>query len=166
MRSRSVRLGNVPENTQEGLLQQKLEKEHKVKRLEIFYDKREAVVEFENAAVRKCHLSLLKPVSSNDQAAGQLLLNSEPLMFQGETLTVRQEGQDAPKGRPGLRASGPAVPVQMFAPRMTGRPKAGLGKPRTVPNPGSVSTKVNPNEDSRSGGSAEKGQDDFRKLLG
>ncbi|KAG5646531.1 hypothetical protein DXG03_003298 [Asterophora parasitica] len=51
-RSRSVRISNLPAATQEGLLQQTLEKIAAVKRVEVFVDEREAVVELENAAVR------------------------------------------------------------------------------------------------------------------
>lgn len=50
-RSRSVRVRNLPPGTQEGLLQQALEKIAQVKRVEVFVEQREAVVELENAAV-------------------------------------------------------------------------------------------------------------------
>lgn len=51
IRQRSVRIRGLPANSQEGLLQQILEKIAPVKRLEIFEEKREAVAELENAAV-------------------------------------------------------------------------------------------------------------------
>lgn len=51
MRSRSVRIRNLPAATQEGLLQQTLEKIIAVKRVEVFVEICEAVVELENAAV-------------------------------------------------------------------------------------------------------------------
>ena len=51
-RSRSVRIRNLPEGTQEGLLQQTLEKIALVKRVEVLMEQQEAVVELENAAVR------------------------------------------------------------------------------------------------------------------
>ncbi len=53
-RNRSVRIKNLPPNTesQEGLLQQALEKIAKVKRVEIIGDTCEALVEMINAAVR------------------------------------------------------------------------------------------------------------------
>jgi hypothetical protein len=47
-----VRIQGLPPNTQEGLLQQTLEKIAPIKRLEVFEDKREAVAELESAAVR------------------------------------------------------------------------------------------------------------------
>lgn len=53
-RSRSVRIRNLPPATQEGLLQQAMEKIAPVRRVEVFVDKQEAVVELENAAV--CHM--------------------------------------------------------------------------------------------------------------
>jgi squamous cell carcinoma antigen recognized by T-cells 3 len=51
-RIRSVRIRNLPPGTQEGLLQQFLEKIASVKRVELFAEKGEAVAELENAAVR------------------------------------------------------------------------------------------------------------------
>lgn len=56
MRNRSIRVRNLPPGTQEGLLQQTLEKYAVIKRVEIFQEKNEAVAELENAAV-----SLLLP---------------------------------------------------------------------------------------------------------
>ena len=50
-KSRSVRLKGLPEGTQEGLLQQILEKIVPVKRLEVFEGKREALVELTSVAV-------------------------------------------------------------------------------------------------------------------
>lgn len=49
--SRSLRVRGLPPTTQEGLLQQTLEKLAPVKRVEFFEDKHEAVVEFQNVAV-------------------------------------------------------------------------------------------------------------------
>ena len=51
-RNRSVRVRNLPAGTQEGLLQQALEKIAPVKRVQVFVDQQEAVVELESAAVR------------------------------------------------------------------------------------------------------------------
>lgn len=50
-RNRSVRVKNLPPAIQEGLLQQAFEKIIPIKRLEVFLDKQEAVVELENPAV-------------------------------------------------------------------------------------------------------------------
>lgn len=53
MKSRSVRVRGLPPATQEGLLQQALEKEAEgVKRVEVFMDSCEAVVELETQQVR------------------------------------------------------------------------------------------------------------------
>lgn len=46
-----MRVRNLPRATQEGLLQQVLEKHALVKRVEVLQDRNEAVVELENAAV-------------------------------------------------------------------------------------------------------------------
>ena len=51
VRQRSVRIRGLPEGTQEGLLQQLLEKLAIVQRVEVFVDKREAIAEMENPAV-------------------------------------------------------------------------------------------------------------------
>ena len=51
VRNRSVRVRNLPVGTQEGLLQQALEKIATVKRVEVLMEQQEAVVELENAAV-------------------------------------------------------------------------------------------------------------------
>jgi hypothetical protein len=51
-RSRSVRVRNLPAGTQEGLLQQAFEKIAHVKRVEVFVEQKEAVIELENIAVR------------------------------------------------------------------------------------------------------------------
>lgn len=50
-RSKSVRVRNLPPATQEGLLQQTLEKHALVKRVEVFQNLNEAVVELESHAV-------------------------------------------------------------------------------------------------------------------
>lgn len=51
IRNKSVRIKNLPPAAQEGLLQQVLEKIAPVKRLEVFLDKQEALLELENPAV-------------------------------------------------------------------------------------------------------------------
>ena len=50
--SRSVRVKKLPPGTQEGLLQQVLERHAKVKRVEVFEEINEATVELENISVR------------------------------------------------------------------------------------------------------------------
>lgn len=51
MRNRSVRVRNLPQGTQEGLLQQLLEKHAQIQRVEVYQDINEAVVELESPAV-------------------------------------------------------------------------------------------------------------------
>lgn len=50
-RTRSVIISNLPSNTQEGLLQQVLEKIMPINRIEVFLDKKLAVLELQNQAV-------------------------------------------------------------------------------------------------------------------
>ena len=50
-KNRSVRIRGLSSSAQEGLLQQVIEKVVRVKRLEVFQDLGEAIVELENAAV-------------------------------------------------------------------------------------------------------------------
>lgn len=50
-KNRSIRIRGLPLSVQEGLLQQALEKYASVKRLEVFQETSEAVVELETAAV-------------------------------------------------------------------------------------------------------------------
>jgi hypothetical protein len=57
--SRSVRVRNLPKATQEGILQQTMEKHASVKRVEVFASLNEATVELENPAV-----STPPPISS------------------------------------------------------------------------------------------------------
>ena len=67
-RSRSVHICNLPPATQEGLLQQVLEKHTRVKRVEVFQDRNEAVVEFETTAVS--HMRLLSWSPTTDYHTG------------------------------------------------------------------------------------------------
>ncbi|KAJ7075864.1 hypothetical protein B0H15DRAFT_916497 [Mycena belliarum] len=143
VRSRSVRVRNLPVGTQEGLLQQAIEKIAKVKRLEVFVELKEAVIELDNAA-----------------EAGKLLLRPEPVVFNGNTLKLSEEGSDAAA----LKSEG------LFVPRAA-KPRAGLGHRKAVPRSSAVATTP------VTGGSRDpaaapgapakgKGQDDFRKMLG
>ncbi|KAK7048174.1 ATP-dependent DNA helicase PIF1 [Favolaschia claudopus] len=140
-RSRSVRVRNLPDGTQEGLLQQAMEKIAKVKRVEVFADVKEAVVELENAA-----------------EASKLLLQTKPVVFNGNTLKLSEESTD----KAALKSEGAFVP-------RAAKPRAGLGhrKPVTrssaLGNPAAVASgSQNPPPAPAKG----KGQDDFRKMLG
>ncbi|KAG5654253.1 hypothetical protein H0H81_005496 [Sphagnurus paluster] len=145
-RTRSVRISNLPIATQEGLLQQTLEKIAAVKRVEVFVDKQEAVVELESAA-----------------EAGKLLLRSEPIIFNGNTLNLAEEGRDGAPLRP---AAPPPKAGGLFVPRTAvSRPRAGLGHARKPVQQAKTSEKPSfqPSGKLQAQG---KGQDDFRKMLG
>ncbi|WRT68008.1 uncharacterized protein IL334_004983 [Kwoniella shivajii] len=138
---RLVRLFNLPENCQEGLLQQELEKIVPVKRLEVFARVHEAVAELLSA-----------------QDAGKLLLRNEPFEYDGQL--IHFSTQD---GRPPA-ASGPKadeITTTSFAPRAARKGKV-LAKPRPTAVAAAVSTAA-----AMKDGSAlvARGQDDFRALV-
>ena len=147
-RSRSLRIRDLPDGTEEGLLQQAVEKLAPVNRLEVFTDKHEAIVEFQLAA-----------------DAARLILLPDPLEFNGVRLRF-SEGEETPaKARnASTAASG------MFIPRnAASRPRAGLGRARNPP-PAAAGTSSAPEAKSQtpSGDKAPiqgKAQDDFRKML-
>ncbi|KAK0503883.1 hypothetical protein EDD18DRAFT_1411611 [Armillaria luteobubalina] len=145
VRSRSVRIHNLPQNTeeQEGLLQQTIEKIVAVVRVEILGDTREAVVELATAA-----------------DAGKLLLRPEPLEFGGNALRITEDAV----GRKSSVRTAAATSGGMFVPRTaTSRPRAGLGHVKKQPaKVASSSTTVKPSAAPATG----KGQDDFRSMLG
>lgn len=151
-RSRSVRIRNLPPATQEGILQQVLERHVLVKRVEVFQDKNEAVVELETTA-----------------EAGKLLLRTEPILFHEKPLELSEESQS------GQSHTRPAAPPNktggLFVPRAAAsRPRAGLGPPR---KPGiGAGAKGIASAPPNAGGSTQRsqpqqgrGQDDFRKML-
>ncbi|KAH6912804.1 RNA-binding protein Prp24 [Coprinopsis sp. MPI-PUGE-AT-0042] len=142
VRRRSVRVKNLPPNTQEGLLQQAFEKIAAVKRVEVFADKNEAVVELETTA-----------------EAGKLLLRTEPIVFGDKTLQLSEDGKE------GAVSTGPPPKAGgMFVPRRAGgsRPRAGLGHARAPPPARPAATGDSASPGSTSG---NRGQDDFRKML-
>ncbi|KAL0576045.1 Splicing factor [Marasmius crinis-equi] len=161
LKSRSVRITNLPPATQEGLLQQAIEKIAVVKRLEVFAEKGEALVEFDNAAVSDptCSIKQLLKRVFNEQEAGKLLLRTEPLIFNGNTLSLSEE-------------TSPSSTSNAFIPRTAAsRPKAGLGHKRKLVAPISQDTQPKAQSSAAqpartSAGGAGKGQDDFRKMLG
>ncbi|TFK40639.1 hypothetical protein BDQ12DRAFT_601697 [Crucibulum laeve] len=145
IRSRSVRILGLPPATQEGLLQQVLEKITPVKRLEVFLDKQEAVVELESAA-----------------DAGKLLLRTEPIIFNGNILQLSEEGKDGASAR---SAAPPPKAGGLFVPRRAAvsRPRAGLGHTRAAVG---TTPAAKPSATPQASSSSGKGQDDFRKMLG
>ncbi|KAI3616179.1 rna-binding protein prp24 [Moniliophthora roreri] len=145
MKSRTLRIRNLPPGTQEGLLQQVIEKVAEVKRLEVFTDLNEAVVEFTGAA-----------------EAGKLLLRTEPFVFNGNELKFSEEAMSNHSTRTGVTAG--------FVPRVAvSRPKAGLGQKRKPVAPifqGAQATGSQTQSSKTTASSGGKGQDDFRKMLG
>ena len=96
--------------------------------------------------------------------AGKLLLRTEPIVFQGNTLELIEDVPlpkatgTAPKG------DGKAL----FTPRMLGpsKPKAGLGFRKSAPAPRKDTQASQETSAASSKPSTGKGQDDFRKMLG
>ncbi|KIJ45650.1 hypothetical protein M422DRAFT_29753 [Sphaerobolus stellatus SS14] len=143
-RSRTLRIRNLLENVQEGLLQQTLEKYAKVTRVEVFGKKHEAIVEFNNPA-----------------EAGKLLLRPEPIIFGNQELKFTEEDLPA-SSRESVQSS------LAFAPRA--RPRAGLGSKKkgldlSKGNTTSVAVKPAASTSSGTGAEGGKGQDDFRRML-
>ncbi|KAF7365413.1 ATP-dependent DNA helicase PIF1 [Mycena venus] len=141
-RSRSVRVRNLPTGTQEGLLQQAMEKIAKVKRVEVFVDLNEAVIELDNAA-----------------EASKLLLRTESVVFNGNTLKLSEESTD----KAALKSEGAFVP-------RAAKPRAGLGHRKAVPRaaavPAAAVVSTSGSRDPPPPPAKGKGQDDFRKMLG
>ncbi|KAF9046435.1 hypothetical protein BJ165DRAFT_1471732 [Panaeolus papilionaceus] len=144
-RTRSVYIKNLPLGVNDGLLQQALEKEKivPIKRVEVFLNRQEAVVELENAA-----------------DAGKLLLRSDTIVLQDHTLKILEDiPVDLKEGATKSKGSGPAF----FKPRHLGpsKPKAGLGFKKSThearPTASSSASTTLP--------AASKGQDDFRAMF-
>ncbi|KAI0916773.1 hypothetical protein AcW1_007863 [Taiwanofungus camphoratus] len=145
VRNRSLRIRNLPPGTQEGLLHQTLEKSASVKRVEVFADKDEALVELENAA-----------------DVGKLLLLAQPIVFNGNALELSAEDLGGSSvSRPATVP--PATGGGLFVPRAAAsRPRAGLGSKKRV----TAVLPVSSTSQSPLNSSQGKGQDDFRKMLG
>ncbi|KAH7100756.1 hypothetical protein BKA62DRAFT_705553 [Auriculariales sp. MPI-PUGE-AT-0066] len=168
VRERTVRVLGLPAATQEGLLQQALEKSIQgIKRVEVFEDKGEAVVEFESAA-----------------DVGKLMLRGTPVVFMDQELTIVEEG--AGKGRLGPsqkksagsskaqaveKSDSTSAPKAAFVPRVAARPRAGIGsKPRAAIAPVSAGSGVVAMDSESTTAptvpASGKGQDDFRRMFG
>jgi len=147
-RNRTLRIRDLPDGTEEGLLQQAVEKLAPVSRLEVFADKHEAVVEFQLAA-----------------DAARLLLLPEPLEFNGVRLRF-SEGEEGPS----KVRNAPAAAGGMFIPRnAASRPRAGLGRARNAPPAAANTPAISGTKSQTPSGDKTpaqgKGQDDFRKML-
>ncbi|WVQ65310.1 uncharacterized protein L199_003486 [Kwoniella botswanensis] len=141
-RDRLVTLSGLPENTQEGLLQQWLEKIVPVRRLELFAKTQEAVAELELS-----------------QDVGKLLLRSEPLVFEGKEVHFSTQRNRST----GVSTAPAAAPISStsFAPRATRKAKV-IAKPRPTAVAAAAST-VSAVKDGS--GVAAQGQSDFRALV-
>ncbi|WWD18688.1 hypothetical protein CI109_103142 [Kwoniella shandongensis] len=148
-RSRSVRLSNLPDNAQEGLLQQALEKFVPVKRLEMFARSHEAVAELESQAVSPIHHHFRLTF----QDAGKLLLRTEPFLFEGQEITIAEQARRPPPPPPTPAAGAAPESSTMFAPRA-----ARKGKVIAKPRPTAAVAASKPNQ-------TQAGQDDFRALV-
>ncbi|OWZ67231.1 hypothetical protein AYX14_00331 [Cryptococcus neoformans] len=147
-RLRSVRLSNLPEGTQEGLLQQALEKIVPVRRLEMFVRSHEALAELESQA-----------------DVGKLLLRTEPFIFNGNEITFTEQNKRPPPAKETRDDSGndkdvksssaPSGPSTMFAPRAA---RKALAKPRPTAVAAAKAVAASP-------GISAQGQDDFRALV-
>ncbi|KGB79737.2 hypothetical protein CNBG_5575 [Cryptococcus deuterogattii R265] len=146
-RLRSVRLSNLPEGTQEGLLQQALEKIVPVRRLEMFARSHEALAELESQA-----------------DVGKLLLRTEPFTFNGNEITFTEQHKRPPPAketkddnrndRDVKLSSAPSGPSTMFAPRAA---RKALAKPRPTAVAAAKAVAASPG--------ISQGQDDFRALV-
>lgn len=144
--SRSIRIKNVPNDTQEGILQQALEKIAPVVRVQLLGDRNEAIVELTSMA-----------------DAGRVLLEHPTLSFNGSTLNLLEEGRSysvASRGRGrGMRADRGGRGGR------GGGSRAGLGM-RSGPKSDVTMAEPTQSTSSTTGDRAPKKQDDFRKMLG
>ncbi|KAL0254058.1 hypothetical protein I308_101437 [Cryptococcus tetragattii IND107] len=140
-------LSNLPEGTQEGLLQQALEKIVPVRRLEMFARSHEALVELESQA-----------------DVGKLLLRTEPFTFNSNEITFTEQHKRPPPAketkddnrndRDVKLSSAPSGPSTMFAPRAA---RKALAKPRPTAVAAAKAVAASPG--------ISQGQDDFRALV-
>jgi hypothetical protein len=163
-RSRSIRIRNLPPATQEGLLQQTLEKHVLVKRVEVIQDLNEAVVELENPAVSLLPSSDIFHMLTYLQEAGKLLLRTEPLLFSDTVLKISEEKLSGPsRSRP---SAPPAKTGGLFVPRAAvSRPRAGLGHARKHGIGAGAKSMTTATASTSTTSSQGRGQDDFRKML-
>ncbi|KAG8924802.1 Splicing factor [Tulasnella sp. 418] len=150
LKSRSVRIKNIPAGTQEAVLQQAIEKVATgVKKVELFEQNWQAVVEFNTIA-----------------DAGRFLLLPNGFKYEGVELQLSEEGPTSSK--PPAAAS-----TTSFVPRAAGKPKAGLGfKKQTISavaksTSGKATSTSGQSQTQQASGSSSSGkdQDAFRAML-
>ena len=135
-----MRIRDLPDGTQGGLLQQAVEKLAPVNRLDVIIENHEAIVEFQSQA-----------------DAARLLLNPEPFEFNGVQLRFSECAAGKPRDTL-------AIGGGTFIPRnAASRPRAGLGRAR--PSAILPADSQTPSDDSASSRGKGKAQDDFRKML-
>ena len=92
-----------------------------------------------------------------------MLLRSEPIVFNGVVLGISQE--EAIKKKPGGTGKPTKGAPNVFVPRTAAsKPRAGIGAKKTPGVRPPATTTSTSAEDASS--SSQKGQDDFRKMLG
>lgn len=162
---------NLPEGTQEGLLQQALEKIVPVKRLEVFARANEANAELNSQAVScsarikaRCRAQLTM------QEIGLLLLRTEPFIFNGSTITfsenTRKHRNPPPGPQSGAGGSSSFAAADPSSGDTTIKPTAALAfAPRNARKPGKTLGKGRaPPKDAQPVKSAS-GQNDFRAFM-
>ncbi|EHS64663.1 uncharacterized protein PGTG_21014 [Puccinia graminis f. sp. tritici CRL 75-36-700-3] len=163
-RSRSVRVSNIAEGTQEALIQQAFEQFGKVLKTITYPEKNEALVEF-----------------ALEKDAGRVFLHKEPIVINDQKVEVSVPTATL---KSGMAASSSFTPL---LPRSTVKGKKsriGLGHSGARPSPKPQTTKEEVSPDPKQAGSAKdvqmadqshsnssanagsKTQDDFRKMLG
>ncbi|KAA1135787.1 Splicing factor [Puccinia graminis f. sp. tritici] len=163
-RSRSVRVSNIAEGTQEALIQQAFEQFGKVLKTITYPEKNEALVEF-----------------ALEKDAGRVFLHKEPIVINDQKVEVSVPTATL---KSGMAASSSFTPL---LPRSTVKGKKsriGLGHSGARPSPKPQTTKEEVRPDPKQAGSAKdvqmadqshsnssanagsKTQDDFRKMLG
>ncbi|KAA1112945.1 Splicing factor [Puccinia graminis f. sp. tritici] len=163
-RSRSVRVSNIAEGTQEALIQQAFEQFGKVLKTITYPEKSEALVEF-----------------ALEKDAGRVFLHKEPIVINDQKVEVSVPTATL---KSGMAASSSFTPL---LPRSTVKGKKsriGLGHSGARPSPKPQTTKEEVRPDPKQAGSANdvqmadqshsnssakagsKTQDDFRKMLG
>ena len=119
-----MRVRKLPPGTQEGLLQQALEKHAKVKRVEVFADIGEADVELENAAVSSKITIQLRPCT--DDCCSLTRKQASFFFDPTQSCSMVQHWRSSQKPRVDLRQLGPSLlPRQMLGSSCRVRPSPG-----------------------------------------
>lgn len=94
-----------------------------------------------------------------------MLLRSEPIVFSGVELSVSEE--EAIKKKPGGTGKPTKGAPGVFVPRTAAsKPRAGIGSKKTAGTRPPPTTTFTSAGDASPPSSSQRGQDDFRKMLG